>query len=214
MATEGSSPSEQEVRETVLQILQESDLESMTEFKVRKRASEELGADLNQPLYKKLVRKVVGDYLDARAEAEAEAQNAQPAEEEEEDEATANDPPPSDDAPHHESKVLKAQNASDDEDDDDDAQPSRFVRKPPPPPPKQKKQTAGGDEDNLICQLSSKRNVSIQKFRGKTLVSIREYYEKDGELRPGAKGISLSVDQWQVLKNNVSAIEEAIAELQ
>ncbi|KAI5083427.1 hypothetical protein GOP47_0003170 [Adiantum capillus-veneris] len=213
MATESSSPSEEEVRETVLQILQEADLENMTEFKVRASASEKLGADLNQPVYKKLVRKVVGDYLDARADAEAEAKTAQPADEEEEgDEAAANVPPLDDDAQLEEVKVLKSQNASDD--DDDDGQPSRFARKPPLPALKQKKQMSGGDDDNLICQLSSKRNVSIQKFRGKTLVSIREYYEKDGELRPSAKGISLSVDQWKVLKNNVSAVEKAIAEFQ
>eukprot|EP00250_Pteridium_aquilinum_P010000 c19081_g1_i1 orf=418-1044(-) len=208
MAMEGSTPSEEAIKEAVLEILQEADLEKTTEFKVRELASKKLGADLNQSAHKKLVRKVVGDYLNTRAEAEAPAHSA----EEEED---ANDPPPaapSDDAHHDEGKPSKAQDESDD--DDDNSQPSRFARKPAPPPKQQRKQIVGDDDDNLICQLSSKRNVSIQKFRGKTFVSIREYYEKDGELRPSAKGISLSVDQWQVLKNNVSAIERAVEELQ
>ncbi|KAH7420434.1 hypothetical protein KP509_13G007700 [Ceratopteris richardii] len=197
MATEGDSPSEEEVREVVLGILKESDLENTTEAKVRSLASEKLGADLNQSFYKKLVRKVVADYLDERAEAETEARKCEKGEEV----GVTSHP--------------KAENISGDDEEDgnasDGGQSSRFSRKPPPYT-KQQKPNSGGDEDNIICQLSSKRNVSIQKFRGKTLVSIREYYEKDGELRPSAKGISLSVDQWRVLKSNVSAIEKAISQ--
>ena len=32
------------------------------------------------------------------------------------------------------------------------------------------------------------RFATVSEFRGKVLISIREYYEKDGELRPGKKG--------------------------
>ena len=39
-----------------------------------------------------------------------------------------------------------------------------------------------------LIQLSNKRRVVIQDFRGKTLVSIREFYEKDGKQIPTAKG--------------------------
>lgn len=39
-----------------------------------------------------------------------------------------------------------------------------------------------------LIQLSSKRNVVISDFRGKALVSIREFYEKDGKQLPAAKG--------------------------
>ncbi|XP_044486807.1 RNA polymerase II transcriptional coactivator KELP [Mangifera indica] len=67
------------------------------------------------------------------------------------------------------------------------------------------------DEGNLIiCKLSDKRRVTIQDFRGKTLVSIREYYKKDDKELPSAKGIALTEEQWSALKNNVPAIEEAI----
>lgn len=38
-------------------------------------------------------------------------------------------------------------------------------------------------------QLSAKRFVSVQMFRGRCLVSIREYYDDEsGERRPGKKG--------------------------
>ena len=31
------------------------------------------------------------------------------------------------------------------------------------------------------------RRVGISKFKGKVLVNIREYYENNGELKPGKK---------------------------
>ncbi|OMP02886.1 Transcriptional coactivator p15 [Corchorus olitorius] len=43
------------------------------------------------------------------------------------------------------------------------------------------------DGDLIICRLSEKRKVTIQEFRGKTLVSIREYYKKDGKELPTSK---------------------------
>jgi len=39
-----------------------------------------------------------------------------------------------------------------------------------------------------LIQLSKKRSVVVQDFRGRSLVSIREFYEKDGKLLPTAKG--------------------------
>ena len=36
-------------------------------------------------------------------------------------------------------------------------------------------------------ELSDKRRVTIEEYGGKTLVSIREFYEKDGEMLPGKK---------------------------
>ncbi|KAG0449907.1 hypothetical protein HPP92_027041 [Vanilla planifolia] len=43
--------------------------------------------------------------------------------------------------------------------------------------------------DLIVCKLTNKRRVTIQEFRGKTLVSIREYYNKDGKQFPTSKGI-------------------------
>ncbi|KAK7399092.1 hypothetical protein VNO78_10267 [Psophocarpus tetragonolobus] len=71
------------------------------------------------------------------------------------------------------------------------------------------------DEGNLIiCKLSDKRKVTVQNFQGKTLVSIREYYKKDGKDLPTSKGISLTEEQWSVFKKNVRGIEKAIKEME
>ncbi|KAK9103904.1 hypothetical protein Sjap_021158 [Stephania japonica] len=70
------------------------------------------------------------------------------------------------------------------------------------------------DGDLIICRLSNRRRVTIQDFRGKTLVSIREYYEKDGKQLPSSKGISLTAEQWSAFSNAVPKIEEAIRKME
>ncbi|KAK6158445.1 hypothetical protein DH2020_005759 [Rehmannia glutinosa] len=71
------------------------------------------------------------------------------------------------------------------------------------------------DEGGLIiCRLSDRRRVTLSEFRGKTLVSIREYYKRDGKELPSAKGISLSTEQWASFKKSVPAIEKAIKKME
>ncbi|KAH6804406.1 transcriptional coactivator p15 family protein [Perilla frutescens var. frutescens] len=71
------------------------------------------------------------------------------------------------------------------------------------------------DEGGLIiCRLSNKRRVTLSEFRGKTLVSIREYYNRDGKELPSAKGISLTAEQWGSFKKSVPAIEKAIKKME
>ncbi|KAK4219112.1 RNA polymerase [Rhypophila decipiens] len=53
-------------------------------------------------------------------------------------------------------------------------------------------------EGNHYFELAPLRRVGISEFKGKLLINIREYYNAaDGELKPGKKGISLSLDQYQ-----------------
>lgn len=40
----------------------------------------------------------------------------------------------------------------------------------------------------ILVQLSGNKKVTVSKFKNQTLVSIREYYEKNGEQLPGKKG--------------------------
>ncbi|KAB8232355.1 transcriptional Coactivator p15-domain-containing protein [Aspergillus alliaceus] len=62
-------------------------------------------------------------------------------------------------------------------------------------------------------EISKMRRVTISSFRGKTLVNIREYYEKDGQELPGKKGISLPIDQFASLVNLLPDIELTLKDL-
>ncbi|XP_046574425.1 activated RNA polymerase II transcriptional coactivator p15-like [Haliotis rubra] len=81
---------------------------------------------------------------------------------------------------------------------------------------------AGGDEAKTtktnsngeqMFQIARMRFATVSEFRGKAMVSIREYYEADGDLRPGKKGISLTMDQWNSLKDQIEDIDEAVKQL-
>ena len=56
----------------------------------------------------------------------------------------------------------------------------------------------------------SPSHLKIDPMLTQVLVDIREFYEKDGELKPGKKGISLTVPQWKELTKAISGIEDAI----
>ncbi|KAJ5084302.1 ssDNA-binding transcriptional regulator [Penicillium alfredii] len=66
---------------------------------------------------------------------------------------------------------------------------------------------ANGDR---FWEISRMRRVTISSFRGKTLVGVREYYEKDGQELPGKKGISMPLDQFSSLITILPDIEQAL----
>lgn len=59
-------------------------------------------------------------------------------------------------------------------------------------------------------QLSSKRKACVNEFKGRYMVDIREYYEKDGQLAPGSKGISLPEEQWARLVAGLPGLAAAL----
>jgi len=68
------------------------------------------------------------------------------------------------------------------------------------------------DEEETSWEIGKKRKVSINNFKGKVLIDIREYYEdSEGNEKPGKKGISLSVDQWKKLKEIMPKVDKAIS---
>lgn len=59
---------------------------------------------------------------------------------------------------------------------------------------KKAKVTSGNDASSKTdsngdqyWEISKMRRVTVSEFRGKTMVSVREYYEKDGQELPGKK---------------------------
>lgn len=57
-----------------------------------------------------------------------------------------------------------------------------------------------------------RRKASVSEFKGKLMVNIREYYEKDGKTLPGTKGISLPPEQWHKLSAGLGALNAALKE--
>mgnify|MGYP001057617738 CR=1 FL=1 len=60
-----------------------------------------------------------------------------------------------------------------------------------------------GPPGGYLLQLSDKRFVTLSDYRGKWYVNVREYYSKDGELAPSSKGLSMGVEQWRTLVDNI-----------
>uniref|UniRef100_A0A0B7AUZ0 Transcriptional coactivator p15 (PC4) C-terminal domain-containing protein n=1 Tax=Arion vulgaris TaxID=1028688 RepID=A0A0B7AUZ0_9EUPU len=114
--------------------------------------------------------------------------------------------------------------SSSDSESGDSDEPKQKKKKPEAKPEKKKEvKEAKSDKDSKsssstkgpggehMFQLAKMRYATVSEFRGKAMVGIREYYEKDGELRPGKKGISLSTEQWQALKDKITDIDECLS---
>lgn len=65
------------------------------------------------------------------------------------------------------------------------------------------------DSGESYMELSDMRRVTIQTYRGRRLVQIREYYKdkNTGEMRPGKSGIALTEDQWKLLKDMIPYVD-------
>ncbi|KAF7315634.1 Activated RNA polymerase II transcriptional coactivator [Mycena indigotica] len=101
----------------------------------------------------------------------------------------------------------------------------------PPPSTVKKPKFAGKDPDPVedspklqineskekFVDLGKNKRVTIREFKKSVLVDIREFYtdKSTDEMKPGKKGISLSLEQYQALKSAIVAgvLDEAVDEL-
>ncbi|KAL2347206.1 hypothetical protein Fmac_001206 [Flemingia macrophylla] len=85
-------------------------------------------------------------------------------------------------------------------------------------PPKKSFKKESEDEAHsiIVCEISKNRRVSVRNWQGRVVVDIREFYLKDGKQLPGKKGhairISLTMDQWNVLRDHIEEIDKAVSE--
>ncbi|KAJ8730889.1 hypothetical protein PYW08_002302 [Mythimna loreyi] len=82
-------------------------------------------------------------------------------------------------------------------------------------PPAEKKAKMGSrtEDKEPTWVLQGKKLVKVREFKGKVYVDIREFYEKNGELLPGKKGISMTPEQWKKLLSLGDEISETLSSL-
>jgi hypothetical protein len=69
-------------------------------------------------------------------------------------------------------------------------------------------------DGSIMFDLSSKKLLHVRSWKSTVLVDIREYYDLNGEKKPGKKGISLTKEQWRKLIALSDDISTAIQEIQ
>ena len=76
-------------------------------------------------------------------------------------------------------------------------------------PKKTKKESTENEE--AVWDLGNNRQVTVRDFKGKLYVDIREmYFDKDGNLKPGKKGICLNMAQWRKLLAVTEDVDKAV----
>lgn len=61
-----------------------------------------------------------------------------------------------------------------------------------------------------MFSLGRRRNLAVGTYNRAVLIHIREYFEADGELKPGKKGIALSSNQWAALKEKFHDVDNGL----
>ena len=72
------------------------------------------------------------------------------------------------------------------------------------------------DSDNSWKLGERNIMVTVNKFSGERRVHIRQYFHPDSsnDLMPTKKGVALNLAEWEMLKQHVIAVDDAITEMQ
>ncbi|KAI0344864.1 PC4-domain-containing protein [Trametopsis cervina] len=100
-------------------------------------------------------------------------------------------------------------------DDDEEAERPKKMRAEKPASAKKASKSTDVESGALLVDesgdkyidLGKKRRATIRAFKGTTYLDIREFYNAGDEEKPGKKGISLSAEQWAILKDNAEIID-------
>ncbi|CAL9229698.1 unnamed protein product [Arabidopsis halleri] len=80
-------------------------------------------------------------------------------------------------------------------------------------PPKKVAKPADEIEDIFICNLDKNRRVFVRNCNGRIWIAIRQFFVKDGITLPCNKSISLSLEQWNDLRDHEEDIDKALSDL-
>ncbi|GMF65125.1 unnamed protein product [Phytophthora lilii] len=64
------------------------------------------------------------------------------------------------------------------------------------------------EQGDVVFELSSKRRVTARQWKGMKFVDIREFYDDNGQAKPGKKG----ADRWKLCWEKLYGFSDAIAE--
>ena len=67
--------------------------------------------------------------------------------------------------------------------------------------------TQMNDEGEEYIDLGKKKRATVRSFKNNVFLDIREYFGPDGDEKPGKKGITLTKEQWLVLKDHAASID-------
>jgi len=69
------------------------------------------------------------------------------------------------------------------------------------------------DDGEKYLDLGRNRRATVRLFKGTPLLDIREYYGSGTDVKPGKKGISLKLEEWENLKHSTSAIDKLFSSI-
>ncbi|XP_015118051.1 activated RNA polymerase II transcriptional coactivator p15 [Diachasma alloeum] len=75
---------------------------------------------------------------------------------------------------------------------------------------KKTKGSSKANEEEPHWELGNNKRVTVRHFKGKLYVDIREYYEKEGEMKPTKKGVSMGLPQFTELMTIINEVEDVV----